>query len=196
MIKDKKKVCVFASATNELDEVYYQAAKELGELIAKNGYSIVYGGSHRGLMYACAGAVQAAGSDLYGVMPQKMVDIGFDNPQDCKEFYITKGMRERKAKIDELSDAVVALAGGFGTFEELSEIIVQKQLGYNEKPIVILNTMGFYDNLIRFFEDFIQKGFAHSEARKVYYVANTPKEAIEYIKTYKPEETYVKYHLR
>ena len=196
MTKDIKKICVFASATNELSEIYYKDAKEVGELIAENGYDIVYGGSHRGLMYGCAGAVQEKKGTLYAVMPQKMVDLGMANPADCKEFHITKGMRERKAKLDEISDAIIALSGGFGTLEELSEIIVQKQLGYNNKPIVILNTNGFYDNLIRFFEDIIQKGFAHKKAKDVYFVAKTPKEALEYIKTYKPEKGYVKYHLR
>ena len=97
-------------------------------------------------------------------------------------------MRERKAKLDELSDAVVAIAGGFGTLEELSELIVQKQLGYNNKPIVILNTDGFYDRLIDFFDTIITRNFANEESRKLYYIAKTPLEAIEYIKNYKPED--------
>ena len=92
-----------------------------------------------------------------------------------------------KAKLDELSDAVVALAGGFGTLEELSEIIVQKQLGYNNKPIVILNTNNFYDKLNEFFEVIITEHFANENSRKLYYIANSPEEAISYIKNYKAD---------
>ena len=106
---------------------------------------------------------------------------------ECVELFITPCMRSRKAKMDELSDAVVALAGGFGTLEELSEMIVQKQLGYNNKPIVILNTNGFYDKLIEFFDEIITQKFARDTAKKLYFIANTPEEAIEYIKNYQPE---------
>ena len=98
--------------------------------------------------------------------------------------------------MDELSDAVVALAGGFGTLEELSEMIVQKQLGYNNKPIVLLNTNGFYDNLIKFFEDIISLKFANSESRELYYIAKTPDEAINYIKNYVSKETISKYVIK
>ena len=94
-------------------------------------------------------------------------------------------MRERKAKMDEMSEAVIALPGGFGTLEELSEMIVQKQLGYNKKAIVILNTNGFYDNLLKFFDDILEQKFAYKRARELYYVAKSAKEAIEYLKSYK-----------
>ena len=104
----------------------------------------------------------------------------------CDEFYLTKGMRERKAKLDEKSDAVIALPGGFGTLEELSEMIVQKQLCYNNKPIVILNTAGFYDYLLKFFETIIYERFAGANSKNLYYVANTPKEAVEFLKNYSP----------
>ena len=186
MTKSIKRICVFASASIELDEVYYSAAKELGKLIGQNNYDLVYGGSHRGLMYATAKAAKENGSKIYAVMPQKMVDVGFANPEDCEEFYITEGMRERKAKIDSISDAVIAVAGGFGTLEEISEMIVQKQLGYSNKPTVLLNTNHFYDNLLRFFDDVIVNGFAGASINDAVYVANTPEEAINHIINYKP----------
>ena len=93
--------------------------------------------------------------------------------------------------MDELSDAVVALAGGFGTLEELSEMIVQKQLGYNNKPIILLNTNGFYDKLVEFFDEIIEQKFASAKARNIYFVAKTPKEAVEYLKNYSPKELTV-----
>lgn len=188
-----RNICVFASASNNISEVYYQNARELGLLIGSNGYNIVYGGSRRGLMYACAGAVNESGGKVYGVMPEIFTKIGFANPEDCYEFYTTTGMRERKAKLDELSDAVIAISGGFGTLEELSEMLVQKQLGYNNKPIVILNTDHFYDNLLLFFEDLIKKNFANEYSKKLYYIAKTPIEALEYIKNYAPQEMESKF---
>ena len=193
MTSEIKNICVFASASNDLAEIYYKDAQKLGELIAESGYGLVYGGSRRGLMYACADSVKRFGGKVYGIMPKKLANIGHANPDDCDEFYITKGMRERKAKLDEFSDAVIAIAGGFGTLEEISEMITQKQLGYSNKPIVILNTNGLYNHLVGFFEDVIAQGFADSALRTVYYIANTPEDAINYIKSYHSEKTYVKY---
>lgn len=194
MTDSVKNICVFASASNDLAEVYYKDAQKLGILIAQSGYGLVYGGSRRGLMYACAGAAKQAGGKVYGIMPEKLANVGLANPEDCDEFYITEGMRERKAKLDELSDAVIAIAGGFGTLEEISEMITQKQLGYSNKPIVIMNTNGLYDPLVQFFENVINQGFADAELRKVYHIADTPEAAINYIKNYHSENAYVKYH--
>ena len=126
--------------------------------------------------------------DRIDILPEKLYDFGVGNPQDCDEFIQTKGMRERKAKMDEISDAVIALAGGFGTLEEISEMIVQKQLGYNSKPIILLNTGGFYNNLIKFFETIISQNFAKESSRELYYIAETPEDAINFIKSYKPVE--------
>lgn len=193
MTNNIKNICVFASSSNHLDEIFYKDARDVGLLIGKNNYNIVYGGSKLGLMYACAGAVKEANGKIIGIMPEKIVSFGCANPEDCDEFIITAGMRERKAKIDELSDAVIALAGGYGTLEELSEIIVQKQLNYNNKPIVILNTSGFYDKLIEFFDVIIKRSFANEASRNLFYVAQTPAEAIEYINNYVPIEYDVKY---
>lgn len=180
-----KRVCVFASSSNFLDEVYYEEAKELGKLLGQNNYDIVYGGSNQGLMWACASNVKEYGGKITGVMPEKLHNMGVFT-EGCDEFIITTGMRERKAKIDEISDAVITLAGGFGTLEEISEMIVQKQLGYNKKPIIILNTNGFYSKLNEFFEEIIEQKFANKNMRKIYYIAQTPAETIEYLKNYEP----------
>lgn len=188
-----KNICVYASASNDLGEAYYRDAQTLGKLIAQGGYGLVYGGSRRGLMYACAGEVKKHGGKVYGIMPEKLVQAGLANPEDCDEFIVTPGMRERKAKLDELSDAAIAIAGGFGTLEEISEMIAQKQLGYSNKPLVILNTAHLYNHLIEFFDNLINQGFADKELHEVYYVAQTPEEAVNYIKTYNPIKVYVKY---
>ena len=191
-----KNICVFASSSNDLDEKFYLAARELGLLMGQAGMNIVYGGSRRGLMYACAGAVKESGGKLIGIMPEKLANMGFANPDDCTEFHLTDGMRERKAKMYALSDAIIAIPGGFGTLEEVSEMIVQKQLGYNNKPVIFLNTSGFYNKLIEFFESTIELRFANDNARKLYYIAQTPDDAINYLKNYTPVEIGSKFAVK
>lgn len=152
-------------------------------MLAEAGYNMVYGGSALGLMWACAKNVKAFGGKIIGIMPEKLKEMA-ENSDDCDEFYVTKGMRERKAKMDEMSNAVIALPGGFGTLEEISEMIVQKQLGYNKKPVVFLNTNGFYNKLLEFLDEIIEKKFANKKARELYYVANSPKDAVQYLQNY------------
>ena len=105
-------------------------------------------------------------------------------------------MRERKALLDKKSDAVIALAGGYGTLEEISEMIVQKQLGYNNKAIVFVNTNGFYNKLIEFFDETIAQKFANKESKELYYIAQTPQDAINYINNYIPNEITQKYVIK
>ena len=183
-----KNICIFASSSNHLKDVFYKDAAKLGELLGKNSMNIVYGGSRLGMMYACASSVKINGGKIIGIMPQRLYDMGYGNSEDCDEFIITSGMRERKAKMDEVSDAVIALAGGFGTLEEISEMIVQKQLGYNNKPIVLLNTNGFYNGLTDFFNVIIENKFAKVGSENLYFIANTPEDAVRYIKSYKTQE--------
>ena len=179
-----KNICIFASSSNNLEETFYTDAARLGELMGKNGMNIVYGGSRLGMMYACASAVKSNGGKIIGIMPKRLYDFGCGNPEDCDDFILTSGMRERKAKMDEVSEGVIALAGGFGTLEEISEMIVQKQLGYNNKPIVILNTNGFYNNLIKFFEEIMVGKFAKQETSNLFFIAKTPEDAVDYILKY------------
>ena len=182
-----KRVCVFCSSSDTLDKSYYDDAILLGELMAKAGLDLVYGGSSVGTMYSVAKSAKANGSKVYGVMPEKLFGFGVSS-DECDEFFLTPDMRSRKAKLDELSDAIVAMAGGFGTLEEVSEMIVQRQLGYNNKPIVFLNTNGFYDNLLKFFDDIVKHSFAKDTAKDIYFVANTPQEAVDYLVNFKPSE--------
>lgn len=180
-----KNICVYTSSSNELDRIYYDEAKKLGNLIGQNGFNLVYGGGNLGMMGAVANAVKESGGKVCGVLPEKLhaLDVG---DAGCDELHITKCMRTRKEKLDQLSDAVITLPGGFGTVEELSEMIVQKQLGYTDKAIVILNTNGFFNNLLKFFDDMMGQKFAASKIKNAYYVAKTPQDSITYLKNYKP----------
>lgn len=181
-----KNICVYSSSSNKLPEIYYKTAQELGELIGKSGFNLVYGGSTLGTMGVNAKAVKDFGGKVIGIIPEKLHKI-CAQIEGCDELHVTECMRSRKEKLDKLSDAVIALPGGLGTLEELSEMIVQKQLGYSSKAIVIINTNGYYDNLLKFFDDIIGQNFAHTNIKEFYYVAQTPKEAIDYLKNYTPK---------
>lgn len=178
-----KNICVYCSSSNTLDKSYYEDAELLGQLLAKNGFNVVYGGSCVGTMHSVASSAKKSGSKIIGVMPEKLFNFGVSSDY-CDEFYKTKDMRTRKQKLDDVSDAVVAMAGGFGTLEEVSEMIVQKQLGYNNKPIVFLNTNGFYDNLFKFFDTIMTQQFAKETAKNLYFNAKTPQEVVEYLLNY------------
>ena len=193
-----KKVCVFASSSSKVDKCYSEAAEKLGYLLADSGFDIVYGGSSLGLMWACAGTAYKNGANVYGVMPERLYNMGVATDSGV-ELTVTECMRTRKAEMDRMSDAVVALPGGFGTLEELSEMIVQKQLGYNSKPVVILNTNGFYNKLVEFFDTIISQNFGKGGHREIYYIAETPEDVVKYLKNYKAdikpvtkEDIYVK----
>ena len=191
-----KNICVFCSSSNTLAREYYADAELLGELLAKAGFDLVYGGSNVGTMYSVAKKAKENGSKVYGVMPKKLHSFGVYS-EECDEYYLTDNMRNRKTKLDELSDGVVAMPGGFGTLEEVSEILCHKQLGYNNKPIVFLNTNRFFDHLLEFFKNISDNSFSKNSVHNLYYVAETPQDAVNYLLNYeygtkevKPEDIY------
>jgi len=188
----KKRICVFASSSNKIDEVYFTSAKELGELIAKNNYDLIYGAGCVGTMLSVAENAQNNGAKVYGVIPKRLTGIGVDWA-GCDEYIVTEDMASRKKKMRELSEAFVAIPGGFGTLEEITEVITLKQLGYHSKPIVFLDTNNFYSNLLAQFDTFYEQSFARQENKKLYYIAKTPKETIDYIKNYKVAEPVSKW---
>lgn len=182
-----KNVCVYCSSSKNIDKKYFAHAKELGEKLAQNGLGLVYGGSSLGLMGEVALNAQKSGAKVLGVVPEKIYNTDIDFPKEI-ELVITDDMRERKKTMELRSDAFIAMPGGFGTLEELSEIIVSKQLGYHFKPIVILNAEGYYDKLFELFDNFYREKFAHGNCQEIFYKANSVDEALEYIINYKPSE--------
>lgn len=186
-------VCVYASSGRYLDEVYVNTAAELGKALAERGDGIVFGGGADGLMGALARGASEAGGTVIGVVPEKMdVDgITFDG---CTEMFVTRTMRERKAMMEEKADAFIALPGGFGTLEELLEIITLKHLGYHAKPIVMLNVNGYYDALIAQFDTAVGQRFAAPGVLTLFGVFTSVEDALEYIDTYRPK-VYIKNRL-
>ena len=188
----KKRICVFASSSNKIDEVYFNEANELGKLIGTNGYDLVYGAGSVGTMFATASSAKANGAKVYGVIPEKLNNIGVDW-KECDEFIVTECMASRKQKMRELADAYIAIPGGFGTLEEILEVITLKQLGYHAKPIVFLNTNSYYSILFAQFATMFDEHFAKQENENLYYIAKNPQDAINYIKTYQKTETVEKW---
>ena len=181
------KICVYCSSSDLIDDKYFEIAQKTGELIGKNGYDFVFGGGAIGLMGAVAKSAKVNGSKVTGVIPEKLHQhkIYFNK---CDELIITKNMRDRKQIMDELSDAFITLPGGFGTLEELSEMITGKQLSFHRKPLVILDIDGFYAPLMEFFENMIKEKFANGSSKDLYYITSSPKDAIRYIKEYVPQD--------
>ncbi len=161
-------------------------------ILAKKNHNLIYGGGCVGLMGEIARTMHEFGGKVTGVIPQRLNQNGICY-EKCDELIVTKDMRERKQKMDEVSDAFIALPGGFGTLEEISEMITGRQLGYHNKALVFLNTNNFYSPLIGFFEQMYRFNFASPEGRNVYYVSDKPEECVEYIETFVPAAIPDKY---
>lgn len=183
----KKKICVYCSASSSLNPKYYDFAAQVGEKIAKNGFDMVYGGTVVGMMGVVANNVIKFGGEVTGVIPERIEEAHIGHPNLAKVI-VTKDMRTRKATMERLSDIFLVLPGGFGTLEEVSEMIVAKQLSLHTKPIVFINFDGFYDQLNAAFEKYYTEGFAKDEMRDVYYIANSIDDAFKYLDSYKVKE--------
>ena len=163
-----------------MDASFFEAATRLGSVIAGKGMTLVTGGGCQGLMRAVEDGALDAGGKAIGVIPSFMIDSGWQHT-GLTELRVTADMHERKKLMADLSDAVVALPGGCGTMEELLEVITWKQLGLYLNPIVILNTDGYYDMLIKQLEHAVETHFMGEIHSKIWSVASTPEEALEII---------------
>jgi uncharacterized protein (TIGR00730 family) len=166
-------ICVFASSSSRIDNGYVTAAISLGSLLARSKMEVVYGGGGIGLMGKLADAVIENGGKITGVIPSFMVDEGWNHPL-VKEMILTPDMGERKKQMFSMANAIVALPGGVGTLEELTEAITLKQLGLFKGPIIILNTLNFYNSLIEFLEHMVSGNFLRYEHKGMWEIANTP----------------------
>jgi len=170
-------ICIFASSSSRINNDYSVAASKLGLLLARANMEVVYGGGGIGLMGKLADAVIDNGGKITGVIPSFMVDEGWDHPL-VKEMILTSDMGERKKQMFSMASAIVALPGGIGTLEELTEAITLKQLGLFKGPIIILNTLNFYNSLIEFLEHMVAGNFLRFEHKGMWEIANTPEEVM------------------
>jgi cytokinin riboside 5'-monophosphate phosphoribohydrolase len=169
---------VYCASSKRVPQLYLDVAAELGKLIALRGHTLVYGGGNIGLMAALADAAMAHGGKVTGVILTDFIDRGYAN--SGHEMHSVDDMRARKRGLDEFGDAYIALPGGFGTLEEILEIISFKQLGFHHKPIVFVNTNGYFEGLLRQFERGFAEAFIHERFRDLYTVVATPQEALDF----------------
>ena len=188
----KGNVCVFCASSANIDERYLADARELGNLLAQGGWRCVNGGGAVGLMGAVTDGTLDAGGEVTGVIPKFMVDNGwcYDRLEDV---IVTADMHQRKYMMSEMADTVIAMPGGVGTLEELLETLTWRQLGLVKVPVIILNTLGYFDQLIAMLDHAIDEGFMKPSHAQLWTVANTPAEAIAMLENVKPVSFESKY---
>lgn len=177
---EKIAVCVFCASSDHIDGDYSETAFELATAMAGRGMTLVYGGGNNGLMGTISVRMHEQGGYIVGVIPEHLKDLGYAYC-DVDEMIVTDGMRERKAMMEERADGFIGLPGGFGTMEELLEIVTLKQLRMLDKPIVFLNVNGYYDGLIGQFERGVRERFIPESNMGLFFVTDSVGEALDYI---------------
>lgn len=175
-------VCVYSASSTKIASVYFEAAEKLGSLLAKQHIRLINGAGSIGLMRSVADAVLENGGEVTGVIPHFMVEQNWHHTGLTELIEVTS-MHERKQKMANLSNGIIALPGGCGTLEELLEIITWKQLGLYLNPIIILNVNGFFDPLLEMLERAIEENFMRRQHGDIWKVARTPEEAVELLQT-------------
>jgi uncharacterized protein (TIGR00730 family) len=178
-----KRITVFCGSSNGTDEVYKSSAIELGKALAQQNIELVYGGAKVGLMGAVADGALAGGGKVIGVLPHFLSTKEIAHEQ-LTELIRVESMHERKTKMNELCDGVIALPGGFGTMEELFEMLTWAQLGLHQKPIALYNVNGFYDDLITMIQVMVSKGFLKEINQKMLLVSSDVNDLLAQMKTY------------
>ncbi len=180
-------ICVFSSSSNAISDIYFEEARKLGHLIGKGNHTLVNGGANVGLMEILTIAASKAGAKTIGVIPERLKERSLTS-DNSHEVIVTRDMQERKAKMREISDVFIALPGGFGTLEEILEVITLRQLSYHNKAIIFINTNNYFDHLFKQFEVSYNEMFAKKIYRELYFVANDSGEALEFAANYIPVE--------
>ncbi len=176
-------VCVYCGSRTGHSGDYAEAARKLGSALAERGLGLVYGGASIGMMGLVADAALAGGGQVIGVIPESLQQKEVAH-EGLTELLVTADMHERKRVMAERSDAFIAMPGGLGTLEELFEILTWGQLRFHAKPIGLLNTNGYYDDLIRFLDGTVSEGFVHPRHRAMLTVSQTPEDLLNALGLY------------
>ncbi|MDU1890450.1 MAG: TIGR00730 family Rossman fold protein [Dysgonomonas sp.] len=180
-----KYISIFCGSSSGNNEIFTTQAALLGKTIARKGYSIIYGGANVGLMGAVADGALSEGGEVIGVIPEFLKQKELEHT-NITTIHIVETMHERKALMNELSDAIIALPGGYGTMEELFEMLTWAQLALHKKPIGLLNTSGYYDALVAMSETMIQNGFLKEEYRNLLLVDQDIETLLNKMETFEP----------
>ena len=183
-----KSICVFAGSAQGSKDSYSRSAKDLGLEIAIREYSMVYGGGSKGLMGVVADAVLEGGSSVTGIITEKLheVEVGHENLTSLE---IVSSMHERKSRMAELSDAIISLPGGVGTWEEFFEALAWNQLGIYSKPIVLYNVDNYYSKLFEFTEFSVREGFLPQTTHEELFISDSLEEIFEFIESFTIRDT-------
>lgn len=180
-----KSICVFCGSSLGRKPIYRETAASLGKMLAMNHIELVYGGANVGIMKVLADSALQNGGQVTGVMPQNLIDKEVAH-QSLSKFHIVQSMAERKELMVQLSDAFIALPGGFGTLDELSEILTFNQLRITDKPLGFLNVDGYFDKLFSFIEHGVAEGFIRSEHQENLIIAENCESIIERLNNFQP----------
>jgi len=175
-----KRICIYCSSSTKIDDCYFRDAYKLGQLMAGQGIAVVNGAGSMGLMQATTDGCMEAGGEAIGIIPSFMVKEGWCH-QGMTRIIETPDMHIRQQKMAEESDAAIVLPGGCGTLAELMELITWKQLGLYLKPIVLLNTNGYFDYLLQALQQAVDQNFMRTQHSAIWRVAQTPEEALRLV---------------
>jgi len=187
-----RRICVFSGSSPGAREVYAEHARLVGRALASRGIGLVYGGGSLGLMGVMADAALASGGEVVGVIPHALATKERAH-QGASELRVVSSMHERKALMAELSDAFIALPGGFGTYEELFEVITWAQLGLHQKPIGVLNAGGYFDALTALIEQAIEEGFIQARYRQLVTISSSVEELLDSFAHHQPPPSLIKW---
>ncbi|ESW17798.1 hypothetical protein PHAVU_007G269400 [Phaseolus vulgaris] len=185
-----KRICVYCGSSSGNKASYQEAAVELGEEMVERRIDLVYGGGSVGLMGLVSQAVHDGGRHVLGVIPRSLMPIEITG-EPIGEVRAVSDMHQRKAEMARQADAFIALPGGYGTLEELLEIITWAQLGIHSKPVGLLNVDGFYNSLLSFIDKAVDEGFISPKARRIIVSAPTAKELVRELEEHVPERDEV-----
>jgi len=181
MGKNKLAICVFCGSSSGARPAYADAAQQLGSMIGARGHSLVFGGGNGGLMGIVARSAHEAGAKVLGILPDFLRKIEIPLEPESEELVIVPDMQIRKQKMLAASDAFVVLPGGLGTLDELFEVLSISQLKAHDKPVVVVDTEGFFEPLWPMLSQIVREGFAHGSIASLYRVVKTPGEALDRI---------------
>lgn len=178
-----RRICVYCGSNKGLNNIYIDAAADLADVLVRHDYELVYGGASKGTMGVLADAVLARGGSVHGVIPQMLVEKEIAHP-DLTELHVVASMHERKSMMAALSDGFIALPGGFGTLEELIEILTWGQLRFHDKPCGVINVRGYFDQLLAFLDHAREEGFVRAANRRMLLCADDATGLIQQFEQY------------
>ncbi|MBQ7965747.1 MAG: TIGR00730 family Rossman fold protein [Ruminococcus sp.] len=184
------RICVYGAASDEIDRSYLEAGEKLGREMSRRSHSLVFGGGAKGMMGAVARGTSENNGYLKGIVPH-FFNVDGALYEKCNEMIKTQTMRERKKLMEESSDAFIVTPGGIGTFEEFFEILTLRSLDRHKKPIAILNTNGYYNDLLSFLKNGVEQKFLREGNLELFFVSDDITALLDYLENYSDDSDYI-----